>query len=87
MAYAYVGISFPDGARYQIKACRKLRKMERFGDLGFLNDPATHVVMVWDENNVIEARGGKVGKVTLCSKRYWIRREGFMRWYRPRILL
>ena len=84
-------LKFCDGARYQLHACRKLgpTEQEQVGDLGFLVDPegtpARHVVMVYDEMQVVEARGRPFSRVILCDKNYWINRKGFLRWYRPTV--
>ena len=84
-----LNLKFPDGARYQLHACKKLADgvPEDIGDLGFLVDPpgspARHVVMIYDDKHVIEARGRPFSRVILCKKRYWLEREGFLYWYRP----
>lgn len=93
IAYAQIGIKVPDGARYQIAACYKLLgpvEREDLGDVGFLIDPpdtpARHVVMVYDDKNVIEARGKPFNKVMFCPKSYWENRKGFTGWYRFKTL-
>ena len=88
-ALAHIGIRFTDGARYQLHACKKLPEgtKEELGDLGFLVDPvgtpARHVVMVFDDLTVIEARGRPFSRVIVCEKKYWLNRPGFLCWYRP----
>lgn len=69
-SYAEIGIKVPDGAHNQYMASRPLRVLEapRLGDLNFFKKgdaSCHHVVIYFDDDNVIEARGEPYNAVIL----------------------
>lgn len=86
---ARCGVILPDGCAAQIKFCSKLDDGELPLDLGFAalhGADVDHVVVVFDRDRVIEARGhqeGKdYGKVIIRPKSAWEVQKGFLGWYR-----
>lgn len=58
----------------------------RLGDLGFWrkgNSPTHHVGILWDDGQVLEARGDNYGKVIFRPRKSWEAWKDFTGWRRP----
>lgn len=86
--YRCRGVIIPEGSYNQIKVCTRLsedkQKTPPPMSLGFYahdGKDVDHVVVVFDEENVIEARGVPYEEVIFRPISKWVAQEGFLGFY------
>lgn len=88
LVYRCKGVVIPDGSYNQIKVCHRLPEEQQDSppplSLGFYAKPGEavdHVVVVFDKDNVIEARGQPYGSVILRPIAKWLAMPGWKGFY------